>query len=93
MPNSLARRLRQWLSSGPGASSDLTPDRTCFDEWNAPELCEPDGLIDYAGDYSDEAARSLNKTTSRYRVGIGMLEDDEQARWEALGRKRSCRQP
>jgi len=48
---------------------------------------EPDGLQDYAKDYTDAALRLSDAAQSAYRVGRGFLTDDELAAWAELAVK------
>src|SRR5262249_7364668 len=50
-----------------------------------PVFSEPDGLQDYAKDYTDAAARLSDAAQSAYRIGQGFLTDAELAVWAELG--------
>ncbi len=57
--------------------------------WDSePELSAGDGLIDYAGDYTGGGDASM--FASAYRIGRGLLSDDEAALWDALGAPREA---
>ena len=45
---------------------------------------EPDGLQDYAKDYTEAATRLSDATQSAYRVGRGFMTDEEVAAWAEL---------
>ena len=54
--------------------------------WSSdPSLSQCDGLIDYAGDYTSEQA-DLTIETLAFRIGQGLLSEDEARLWAALGR-------
>ena len=48
------------------------------------DLSAPDGLIDYAGDYTGGGAPA-NVLLTAYRIGIGHLTDEEAEAWAILG--------
>ena len=50
-----------------------------------PVFSEPDGLQDYAKDYTDAAARLSDAAQSAYRIGQGFLTDAELTAWAELG--------
>lgn len=52
---------------------------------SAPGLAEPDGLIDYSGDYGIAGIAPGDVLATAYRVGTGLLSDEEAAEWAALG--------
>ncbi|MGE0700639.1 MAG: hypothetical protein AB7O57_16190 [Hyphomicrobiaceae bacterium] len=90
MSTAIIDALRNWLRTDPSPQKQLV-DPACLSDWNAPDLCRPDGLMDYAGDYSDEATRPSADDRSVYRIGIGLVDDEEQARWLQLGKPRGQR--
>ena len=49
-----------------------------------PALGDCDGLIDYAGEYA--SAAGCDPTETAFRIGRGLLNDDEASAWEAVGR-------
>lgn len=51
----------------------------------SPELSCSDGLIDYSGDYTEAAAIVCSPADTAFRLGQGMLTDDEARAWIALG--------
>ncbi len=87
---------------------DSTSDYRCFLSSDVPDelrvralrklwqsdasLSQGDGLIDYAGDYSDDHACSGAAITTAFRIGQGLLSDEEAAQWSSLGLpEESCR--
>lgn len=52
-----------------------------------PRLSACDGLIDYAGDYTCSESESGTVVEAAFRIGKGLLDDDEAAAWARLGCK------
>lgn len=79
--------------TGTGAPETGAPETGKAEPLSAQQLCDrlssdasaPDGLIDYASDYSDAACAAYPDQASAYRPGIGYIDDEEQARWLQLG--------